>query len=414
MKTCFLFLSALAFAVVGRAGAPVPAPGLQFSGFLQFRTEWTQNPRITAPEAGDTPVSELGPAGVDAKSETRTMLWLNVDNQFDGHTRFHALVNAEGLGGRTVDNYLQLWEAFVEAKAGPATVAVGRFLPDIGLGTLGGAPFMDGGHAALGNGFVKAQVYLVKFGFPGQAPDTNTADKSTYTYLLGDIKVTPVRGLTLAASYFGDTTTHDPAPNVIGGTLYHSWAVGAEYKYVKDQTLWWSLAAEFADNSAAMARKINGTTAPYALTDCTEGPDPKAYFVKAKVLGANPAQPGTFGFQVEYRKADAGFDVTGMANPSVWNAPFNWTCPATGGSADNHKGTEVSAEVTLLPRCLFKVSYGFMKLVNATSTIDLASPALAVVNSVTPTSAAPIIGMVNGAQNKVSQDYLTASVRYLF
>jgi len=55
-----------------------------------------------------------------------------------------------------------------------------------------------------------------------------------------------------------------------------------------------------------------------------------------------------------------------------------------------------------------------MKLVNTTSTLDLASPALAVVNAVTPTGGAPIVSMVNGAQNKANQNYVTAAMHYSF
>jgi hypothetical protein len=86
----------------------------------------------------------------------------------------------------------------------------------------------------------------------------------------------------------------------------------------------------------------------------------------------------------------------------------------TGGGADNQKGFELAGDVTLLPRLMFNVAYGIMKLVNTTSTLDLGSPALAVVNSVTPTGGAPIVSMVTGAQNKTNQNYVTASVHYMF
>jgi len=415
MKRSLLFLSAVTLA--GSAFAQEAAPhaaGLKFSGFLQYRMEFTANPRVTASEAGDAQNADLGAADPNGKSETRTNLWLNVDNAFDGQTRFHALVNAETLGGRTTGDYLKLWEAYMEAKAGPATFALGRFLTDVGLGTLGSAPYMDGVHVAVGGATVKAQVYLTKFGDPGQAPDYNTADKSSYTFLMGDLKVMPVRGLTLSAAYFGDVTTKDPSATMIGGSLYQSWAVGAEYRYECRETNWLTFTGEYADNAGAMARKINGTMAPYAYADCTEGSDPKAYYAKVKLLGAKAPKPGSFGLSVQYRKADAGFDAMGMANPHAWNAPFNWTTPGTGGIADNEKGVELAAEVTLLPRCVFSVSCGLMKLVNTTSTLDLASPALAVVNAVTPTGGAPIVSMVNGAQNKANQNYVTAAMHYSF
>lgn len=415
MKKTFVLLSAFAAASVGFAQAPPSmAPDLKFSGFLQYRTEYTENPRVTAPQAGLAQNTDLGNASVDNKNEAQTMLWLNVDNPFDGHTRFHAIVNAQALSGRTTGDYVKLWAAFVEAKFGPTSFAVGRFLSDVGLGTLGGAPYMDGGHVVVGNELIEAQAYLTRFGDPGQAPDYNTADKDSYTFFSGDVKLKPVKGLTLCGAFFDDMTTTDPASNLIGGALYKSWSVGAEYKYGAEKAPTFTLAGEYADNAGAMARKINGTTVPYTTTDCTEGSDPKAYYVKAKLLGANPFKPGSFGLSVQYRKADAGFDPMAMANPHTWNVPFNWSCPATGGGADNQKGVELAGEVTLLPRLMFNVAYGVMKLVNTTSTLDLGSPALAVVNSVTPTGGAPIVSMVNGAQNKTNQNYVTAQVHYMF
>lgn len=410
-----LLLSMLAMTSLGFAQeAATPGSGLKFSGFLNFRTEYTNNPRVTPSQAGDAQNPDLGTAGVDAKNESLTMLRLYLDNQFDGNTRFHATINADSLGGRTTTPNVKVWEAFAEATFGPATVALGRFLSDVGLGTLGGAPFMDGAHATLGNDVVKAQVYVTKFGNPGQTGDYNVADKSAYTFLSGDIKFLPVRGLTLSAAYFGDMTTVDPAANMIGGALYKSWAAGCEYKFGQDHAPWVTLSGEYAGNAGAMARKINGTTAPYAVNDCTEGSDPKACFAKAKLLGAKASRPGTFGLSVQYRKADAGFDAMGMATPRTWNAPFNWATPSMGGIADNEKGFELAAEVTVLPRCILSVQYGIFTLVNTTSTLDLASPALAVVNSVTPTNAAPIVSMVNGAQNRPNQNYVTANMRYSF
>jgi hypothetical protein len=414
MKKPLTLLIGVTVTAIALAQAPPETNKLNFSGFLQYRTEWTQNPRVTAPEAGLAYDSDLGPADKDSKNESRTLLWLNVDNQFDGHTRFHALINSEALGGRSTGDWVKVWEAYAEAKLGPGSLAVGRFLSDVGLGTLGGAPFMDGAHAALATDKVKAQVYLTKFGGPGQGLDYNVADKSTYTFLMGDVKVTPVQGLTLSAAYFSDITTKDPAANVVGGSLYQSWALGAEYCHMANGAPQFTLSGEYADNSAAMARKINGTAVPYATADCTEGSDPKAYFVKAQVLGANPGLPGTAGGYIQYRKADAGFDAMAMASPRTWNAPYNWTCPAEGGIADNQKGVEVGAEITVLPRCILKVAYGAMKLVNTTSTLDLGSPALAVVSSVVPTGGAPIVNTVTGAQNKTSQNYGMASVLYIF
>ena len=410
-------LGTCACAAILSAQAPPDSPGLKFTGFMQYRMEYTENPRVLAQDAGLSRDSDYGPA--EGKNQSRTLVWLNVDNQFDGHTRFHAIISAEHLGGGTTVTDLQVKEGYVAAKFGASEVAVGRFMFDLGLGTLGGAPFMDGLHLSTGNALVKAQAYYVKFGNPGQFGDYAVADKSTFTYLAGDVKLTPAKGLTLSAAYFGETTTTDPAANVLGGALYKSWAAGFEYKYEANHIPYFTLSGEYADNSGAMAKKINGTTTPIAgvgnpMSPAVEGSDPKAYFVKAKVMGANPFMPGTGGLSVQYRKADAGFDAMGMASPFTWNAPFNWTSPAGGGIADNHKGIEIAAEVTILPRCIFKCAYGIMKLVNETSTLDVASPALAVVTSVTPTNGAPVVGTAFGTQNRTNQNYVTGQIFYIF
>jgi len=417
MNKLFPLLSTLCVATTAFAQAPPDAPGLKFTGFLQYRQEWTANPRVTASEAGFSQNSDYGPSDTDSKNEGRTLLFMNVDNQFDGHTRFHAVLAAENLAGRTTSSYIKFMEGYVEATFGPTKAAVGRFMSDVGLGTLGGGPFMDGAHLASGNDWLKGQVYLCKFGNPGQAFDYNVADKANYTFLSGDLKLTPVKGLTLSAAYFSDTTTQTVPAGNLGGQLYKDTALGFEYKYETNHTPWFTLSAEYADNAAPMAKKINGTMTPMAglgnpMNPAVEGSDPKAAYAKVKVLGANPFMPGTGGIYVMYRKADAGFDVMGMANPQVWTAPYNWTTPSGAGIADNAKGIEVGIEVTILPRLIFKASYAAMKLVNSTSTLDVASPALAVVSSVVPGVAVPNFAF--GTQNRLNQNFGTASIFYLF
>ena len=102
-----------------------------------------------------------------------------------------------------------------------------------------------------------------------------------------------------------------------------------------------------------------------------ESDAPIAYYAKVKVLGANPFMPGTGGLSLQYRKAESGFDIMGMANPFTWNAPFNWTSPSGGGIAENHKGFELAGEVTVLPRTILKASYGLMKSDSTTSVAAL-------------------------------------------
>ena len=48
MKKTYAFLSALAFTTAGYAAAPAEAPGLKFTGFLQYRYEWIKNPEALA------------------------------------------------------------------------------------------------------------------------------------------------------------------------------------------------------------------------------------------------------------------------------------------------------------------------------------------------------------------------------
>ena len=420
MKKLITLLSAFGVAAVGFADAPpLPDAGFKVSGFLQYRMEYTENPRVSAEEAGLSKDSDYGPSDVDSKNEARTLVFLNIDNHFDGHTRFHGIVAAETLAGRTTGDYVKLLEGFVEANYGPAKFAVGRFMSDVGLGTLGGAPFMDGAHVSVGGEQVKAQVYLTKFGNPGQFGDYAVADKSDYTFLSADLKVMPVKGLTLSAAYFSDVTTQSVPADALGGQLYKDWALGFEYAHVVDHVPYFTLSGEYADNAGAMAKKINGTTglsyAPVAYGGgATEGSDPKAYYAKLKILGANPFMPGTAGLYVQYRKADAGFDVMGMANGQVWNAPYNWTAPSGAGIADNEKGIEAGFEVTILPRCVFKASYAWMKLANTTSTLDVGSPALNVVSSVVPGTPAPTVTFAYGTQNRAAQNYATAAIFYIF
>jgi hypothetical protein len=307
---------------------------------------------------------------------------------------------------------IQLREGFVAAKFEDWELGVGRFIVCDGFGTVNGGPYMDGGHVAYASERVKANAYVVKFGNPGQRDDYYVADKSTYTFTLGDIKVTPCKGLTLSGSWLYDIVTKDPAPNQIGGKLYQSVAVGAEYQYVRNEIPWFAIQGEYGVNSAAMAKKFNGTTTPFAASSetCVEGAKPKAYFILAKFLGANPFKPLTGGLRVEYKYADAGFDLMYMSHPDTWNAPFNWTSPATGGIANNVKGVEVGGELTLFPRLVFKANYGFMKLANTTSSLDLGSPALATVSKVTSSG----VTTITGAQNKANQDYFTAALFYIF
>ncbi|WP_005035745.1 hypothetical protein [Holophaga foetida] len=357
MKKSLAFLSALSFATAGFAAAPAEAPGLKVTGFLQYRYEWTENPRAIAEDSlanGEyiADPSGYGNASIDAKSNTRLNMFLFLDNQFDGHTRFHAILGAEHLSGRTTKTNIEVKEAYVAAKFGPAEIQVGRFLSDVGLGTLGGSPYMDGIHVTAGNKYVSGQVYVTKFGNANSVQVLEDTMNSHMTFVSGDLKVMPIDGLTICGSYFADVTSEDDACN------YKTYALGAEYKYVANNVPWFTVSGEYAKNNSDGAEFLN--------TDYSNmtAENPIAYYGKVKVLGANPFMPGTAGFSVQYRKAEAGFDCMGMANPMTWNAPFNWTTPSGGGIAENHKGFELAGEVTVLPRTILKASYGLMKTVD--------------------------------------------------
>ena len=401
MKKSLAFLSALSFATAGFAQAPPEAPGLKFTGFLQYRYEYTEHPRFTAEEAGDAYSSDAGSAAIDNKSETSTQLALFVDNQFDGHTRFHGWLQGQHLRGRTTTPSVTVNEAYVAAKFGPAEVAVGRFLSDVGLGTLGGAPFMDGIHLSLGNKMVAAQLYVTKFGAAKSTyakatyPTTNGGylQDTHMTFVSGDVKVMPMPGLTVGAAYFADVTSADASTN------YKSFSVFGEYKYVANNIPWFSVQGEYAKNNGDNAKFLGSFDGRTASDKA-----PKAWFVKGKILGANPFMPGTGGISLQYRKADAGFDAMGMADPFAWNAPFNWTTPAQGGCADNHKGFELAGEITVLPRTIVKAAYGIMKTVNNTAFLDLGN------------TQSPLGGLMElyTPANTDKQNYFTASVFYLF
>ncbi|WP_005034426.1 hypothetical protein [Holophaga foetida] len=369
MKKTYAFLSALAFTTAGYAAAPAEAPGLKFTGFLQYRYEWIKNPEALAEDTmtidtnGDhTPdtgyvsdPSTEGNAGIDGKSQTETLLWLNIDNQFDGHTRFHGAAVARSLGGRTTRTNLAIYEAYVAAKFGPAEVAVGRFLSDTGLGMIAGAPFMDGIHVSVGNELVKGQAYVTKFGNVHSAQEYPDGLNGHMTFASGDLKIMPIKGLTVSLSYFADVTSDGNA------NLYKAYKAGAEYRYVSNNIPWFTVMGEYGKNKADGAKNLNTPLNAY-YQPIGEAKEPAAFIASAKVLGAHPFMPGTGGFQIQYRNADAGFDAMGMCNPLLVNNPFNWMTPSAGGIMDNCKGIEISGEITLLPRTILKAAYGMMKV----------------------------------------------------
>jgi len=383
--------------------APKTMGGLQFSGFLRYRYEWTENPRPLAEDtkAGTTYVSTPsteGNAGVDSKSENRTALWMNIDKPFNGKTRFHAAVQAETLSGRTNNATIQLKEAYGATTFGPLELGLGRFMPTIGLGTIGGAPCSDGIHLSLNSGVFSSEFYMVRWGQQLDTYDSTTWNAKHQTLIYSDVKVRPMRGLTLSLAYNDDITSASSEKR------YQGFAGGFEYRYVANNIPWFTLSGEYSENVSAKAKALT-IQAPIGALIGTANANteytPKAWFLTAKTLGAHPLRPGTFGVELQYRKADAGFDILGMASPLTWNVPMNWSSPSPAGFADNHKGFQLTGEVTVFEGVMFKGSYGLMKTADPLAYKDLGS-----------------MGTVSGGYYQVaktdSQKYLTAQMVYLF
>ncbi|MBP1628643.1 MAG: S-layer y domain protein [Holophagaceae bacterium] len=362
MRKTLAILSTLSLATAGFAADPHEVLGWKVSGFFQYRYEWTQNPRGVAEDMGASVPSGYGNAYIDGKNENRLNLAFFLDKSFDEGARFHAWLGNEHLSGRTTNTKTEIKEAYLAKNYGFAEVAVGRFMPDIGLGTLGGAPYQDGVSLHAGNDWVAGKLYVTKFGNVNSTQVTDVASDYGYinlnghmTFVCADLKVRPMTGLTLSAGYFADVTSEGTA------CVIKSYSVGGEYKYVANQVPWFTVSGEYARNNSEGAKLLNTDLVTHASKA------PLAYYGTFKFLGAHPFMKGTGGFYMQYRRAESGFDVMGMANPMVWNAPLNWTTPAGGGSAENHKGIEVGGEFTIFKGAIFKAAYGFMKSDSSTS-----------------------------------------------
>ncbi|MBP2649214.1 MAG: S-layer y domain protein [Firmicutes bacterium] len=327
---------------------------LKISGFAQYRYEYAENPRTLTTNGL---ASQYGVAS--DKTQSRTALNLFLDNKFDGNTYAHVWLNQENLDGQINDSNdieanVHVQEAYFANKMGNIEVAVGKFLPDSGLGTLSGAPFMGGGRLAFNIGNEKVRVWSTKFG--------------GMTFNQGDVTIPFSKNGKIIASYFGDK----------GKNLYDATLAGFVYNITPDI----KLDGEYGQNKAATAKLAdNGNT-------------PKAAYLRAKYKGANPFQVGSYGVAVQYRKANDGFDIMSMAAPYAWNAPYNWSSPAGGGVANNMRGVELSVETTIAPRLIFSAAYGAMKA-DVTSSFGMTA-------GITPGVA------------KDNQKYLTAQLFYLF
>jgi hypothetical protein len=241
---------------------------LKIDGIFQYRQEYVHNPSVIDEDANRS-ASPATAGAAREKSESRTMVWLNVANQFDGDTYFKGSLVSETLGGRTVDTQLQVWDAYMAKKIGPqAELAVGRFFIDVGLGTLGGGPYYDGVNLKFYGENVKANLYNVRFGFQGINPITSS-QYDNYTFTIGDMKYSLNKDLTLVLAYFADKDKN----------LMNAKAVGMEYKITPE----FALSGEYAKNDSSIAK----------IGDNNQ--NPKAYFIRMKHGGANPFVPGSCG-----------------------------------------------------------------------------------------------------------------------
>ncbi|MBP2649212.1 MAG: S-layer y domain protein [Firmicutes bacterium] len=327
---------------------------LKITGFAQYRYEYAENPR-TLTTNGQS--SQYGVAS--DKTQSRTAVALFLDNKFDGNTYAHVWLNEENLDGQCsdtndIETNVHVQEAYFADKMGNVEVAFGKFLPDCGLGTLAGAPFMGGGRLVLNIGDEKVRVWSTKFG--------------GMTFNQGDVTIPINKNGKIVVSYFGDNQQ----------SLYDATLAGFVYNITPDI----KLDGEYGQNKGATAK----------LAD--DGNTPKAAYLRAKYKGANPFQVGSYGVAVQYRKANDGFDIMAMAAPYAWNTPYNWSSPAGGGVANNMKGVELSVETTIAPRLIFSAAYGIMKA-DVTSSFGMS-------HDITP------------AVSNDSQKYLTAQLFYLF
>jgi hypothetical protein len=336
---------------------------LTIDGFAQYRYEYTKNPRMIAEDAG---LAAPGAAGrADDKSASRTLLWLNIANQFDGDTYFHGILGVETLGGRTNVTSLQAWEANFNKKIGAnAEVGLGRFFPSLGFGTISGAPYMDGGKLSFGKA-VKVNFYSARLGDRSEVTTSNPSGIFPHrTYNLGDVKFSLDQDTDMAVSFVQDKHKE----------MYNSAAIGLKYKGISDVVL----DGEWGRNTADFAKLANGGSAP------------EAYFIRAKYKGANPFVVGSTGYSVQYKYAEPGFDALAFASPFAWNAPLNYTTVALGGIADNLKGFEVGFETTVAKRTIFNMRYNKLDRVKYSAQ-----------------------SMANNATND-DQSFFTAQVTYIF
>jgi hypothetical protein len=256
--------------------------------------------------------------------------------------------------------FLQVHEAYVAKKIGDGfELAAGEFFPVIGQGTLMSTPMMQGGRASYTTDNFKLRLYSVTFNVDWASNNANVAEQADNVgnpapgglhYTIGDMRYNFSKNFDITGAFVTDKGIEGMGSSI--KSVYKDWAAGAEYRGIPGFTL----STEYAKNNSDFAK--------------TYEPDgAKAYFATLKYHGANPFQPGSSGVWVEYKKADPGFDLFANAGPNgagmdYWNCPFNYSCGAGGGYADNIKGFEYGFETTLSTHMIFTAAYDKLKAVN--------------------------------------------------
>ncbi len=310
-----------------------PQSPLKIDGHFMYRYEYVKNPRYT--EDGAAPNYGTGTAA--GKVTQRNHLWLDITNQFDGDTYFVGSLVADGMSGTTTANSVDVWQAFLAKKIGDnAEVAVGRMIPDIGFGTIGGTAYNDGVRLSFGNRDYKVNLYTTTVG--EYYPPQWGVSPNKLNYRFGDAKFNLHKDLVMSLAYRADKKK----------MLYEAAAVGMEYKGLPNMVI----TGEYAKNTASLAKMVNG------------GDDTTAFYLKLKYRGANPMVVGSKGFHIQYKKADPGFDLQPLAGPAEWNAPFNWTYRAHGGAANDLQGIEYGIETTVAKRTILSLQYDDLERVS--------------------------------------------------
>jgi len=320
---------------------------LKITGFFTSRYEWIEHPMLSPFVQGENPQQDAARDGIaDGKNNSRTALWLFVDNKFDGNTYFHGLIENETSSGRSTDATMNLLEGYAATKVGATEVAVGRFFPAIGMGFFG-SPWMDGARVSFGDD-VKVRLFQVRV-------LTNPLTYGSSSYTMADTKFALGKDTNMSLAYVANTSptyVYSSSVNAYNVTnpsfkCFNDYAVGLEFKGIPNV----NVKTEYAVNSSDWAKSQNNGSA-------------RAYFATLKYKGANPAVPGSFGLRVEYKHADPGFDRINYAAPFEWNAPLNWSQAPQGGYNDNIKGFEYGIEYTVAPRLMLDAKYDVLKTAN--------------------------------------------------